>query len=92
MGSGLQVCLSYRAGWGNKFGKDSNPGLMGAILESVREDGLPATGYAKAVAGNVINILWAREVSWPKLIQFYRMKGNATQQRFGCKSAIIKHS
>jgi len=66
MGSDLQVCLSHKVGWGNKPGRGSNSEPPRAILESVWGDGLPATGHAKAVAGTVVKVLWAREVSWSK--------------------------
>ena len=92
MGSGLQVCLSSKAGRGNKFGKDSNPGLMRAILESAREDDLPATGYAKAVAGNVINILVGAGSVMAQIGLILPDEENAAHQRFGCKSAVIRHS
>jgi hypothetical protein len=70
MGSDLQVCLPCSMEWRNGFRRNSNLGLSGVIFEPVWGDGLPATGDAKAVAGTVINVLWAREVSWPKLVQF----------------------
>ena len=71
MGSDLQVCLSQRVGVGDNLGRGSNPEQTSVILESVWGDGLPVTGHAKAVAGAVINVLWAHEVSWSKLIQFH---------------------
>jgi hypothetical protein len=66
----LQAGLQHSGEWGSRLGRNSDPELAVVLMESIQGDGLPVTDHAKAVAGAIIEVMWSREVSWSKPIQF----------------------